>query len=380
MKNTMKASDFIRVNWDWKGTSTQSFEIDGKIIKTNAYGKDVYWNGNDIPEKYTRALGGINYKAKHGRWEELEECINAGYDEIRFVLSASSMIRGYCTLYVWASNSQKAKEARAKMRAEEKAKAQAEEAKSQQAHELAQKISQMDAGEVCEMVENALEEIKADEEKPSPEKFYKVTRYSKINGKYESMGIWQGDGMRNFKKGTGFLKDGFYEEDETWIYVASEEAQNEAQELTEAPAKEITPNEPEKATEGNSEAQEDADAQERENAFQRELEKIRKEKENQIPREMIEAYNRLGNCKNLHNTLSMYHQYKDIDGRFKDIKSTFSSYSYSLPRNNMLEIEGERFYIRKIRNEFWLYWEYRGDVERWLLHDFSKAYFDVKEV
>lgn len=105
MKNTIKASEIIRNSWDWHGKSTQEFIIDGKIIKTNLYGSEQYWNGTDIPEKYTRAKNGIHYKAHKSRSEELDDCIAEGFDEIRFVLYASKMIRGYCEVFVWAHKS-----------------------------------------------------------------------------------------------------------------------------------------------------------------------------------------------------------------------------------------------------------------------------------
>ena len=98
-----------------------------------------------------------------------------------------------------------------------------------------------------------------------------------------------------------------------------------------------------------------------------------------VSREMVETYNRVGEVKALGHSFTMYHQFKDVDGRFKAVNS-YGSSSFSLPRNHQLEISGEQFYIRELRGEFWLYWEYRGDVERWLLHDISKAFFDVREV
>lgn len=291
MKNTMKASEIIRKDWDCHGKSTQTFEIDGKIIKTNLWGSDSYWNGNDIPEKYTRAMGGVHYKAHKSRAEELDDCIALGYDEIRFVLYASKMIRGYCDVFVWACNSTKAKEIRAKARAELKA-------KSKEAHELAQTISQMDAGEVCAIVEKALDEIK------------------------------------------------------------TEKAQNEAQESSEDEAKEINQPEPEMATESKPEHHRIILA-----SFD-------------VSREQIDAWNRLAEAvkgTSSYYVFSLWHEYKDVNGRWQEL-------SHGTIRSNRIELEGERFYVRKIKDNFWLYWEYRGEAERWLLSDLAKAYFDVREV
>ena len=373
MKNTIKASEIIRNSWDWHGKSTQEFNIDGKIIKTNLNGSDQYWNGTDIPVKYTRANNGIHYKAHKSRSEELDDCIAEGFDEIRFVLYASKMIRGYCEVFVWAHKSKKAQEAES----------------SRKAHELVEKISQMDAGEVCKAVEESLAEIHADQAQAelkgiNPEKTYHVVMVNKETNEQTVCGSWSGHGMmRGFKAGFG----GFYMEDEQTIWFATEEPENDAP----AQEQEINQPEPENATESKSEPhsqpvhhlngaprliaepQEDADAQEREKAFQRELAKIRKRKEKLIPREMIDAYNRLSDS--LKGTahyalLKMYHEFKDVDGKFKGL-------SWGLPREHMITIDGEEFYIKKIKNAVWLYWEFRGDVERWLLTDQAKAYFNI---
>lgn len=153
------------------------------------------------------------------------------------------------------------------------------------------------------------------------------------------------------------------------------ELADKPQESSEPVAQENIQPEPEDATESISEPQEDADAQEREKAFQRELAKIRKRKEKLIPREMIDAYNRLSDS--LKGTahyaiLKMYHEYKDIDGKFKGL-------SWGLPREHMITIDGEEFYIKKIKDAVWLYWEFRGDVERWLLTVQALAYFNIDQ-
>lgn len=111
LADNRKPSDIIRSLWDRKGSKTQSFVINGKLIKTNFDAYDLpYWNGTDIPVKYTRENNGINYRSTKPRAEELDECIAQGFDEIRFVLCASGMIRGYCKIYVWAHKSKKAQE------------------------------------------------------------------------------------------------------------------------------------------------------------------------------------------------------------------------------------------------------------------------------
>lgn len=159
--------------------------------------------------------------------------------------------------------------------------------------------------------------------------------------------------------------------------MKAQELTDEPQESSEPVAQENIQPELEDATESISEAQEEADAwaQEREKAFQRELAKIRKRKEKLIPREMIDAYNRLSDSlkgTDHYAILKMYHEYKDIDGKFKGL-------SWGLPREHMITIDGEEFYIKKIKDAVWLYWEFRGDVERWLLTVQALAYFNIDQ-
>lgn len=216
----------------------------------------------------------------------------------------------------------------------------AEQIKSEEAHQLAQAVAQMDADQVCSIVEETLKEQK--EIKEATEKLQHDLS-STLKLREEKRAEWRA------------------------------QAQKEAQESSEPVAQENIQPEPEDATESISEPQEDADALEREKAFQKELAKIRKRKEKLIPREMIDAYNRLSDSlegTSHYAILKMYHEYKDIDGKFKGL-------SWGLPREHMITIDGEEFYIKKIRGEFWLYWEFRGDVERWCLTDHAKAYFNI---
>lgn len=48
-------------------------------------------------------------------------------------------------------------------------------------------------------------------------------------------------------------------------------------------------------------------------------------------------------------------------------------------RENYIEHPTDRFYIKKVKEYTYLYWEDRTDRERWCLTDLAKAYFGVKE-
>lgn len=239
----------------------------------------------------------------------------------------------------------------------------AEEKKSAEAHELAQTISQMDAGEVCVIVEKALDEIKTekaqneaqksseDEAKEiNPESDYHVVRVNKSTSEQIDCGTWSGHGM-DFKAGF----NGFFKEDDTFIWYATEIEPETAPEIE---AKEINQPEPEMATESKPEHHRIILA-----SFD-------------VSREQIDAWNRLAEAvkgTSSYYVFSLWHEYKDVNGRWQEL-------SHGTIRSNRIELEGERFYVRKIKDNFWLYWEYRGEAERWLLSDLAKAYFDVREV
>lgn len=460
MKNAIKASEIIRNSWDWHGKKTQEFIINGKKIKTNLCAEWSYYDGMGAPEKYSHVMGGTYFNTNKPSGETLDDLIAEGYDEIRFMLYASKMIRGYCDVYVFACNSSKAKEKRAQLRAEAEAK-KIEEAKAELQRNLSAQLK-ADAEKKAEREAQAQAEAIQRGAIINPEKKYSVVRYNKNTGKEESMGIWLGDGMQNFKKGSGFLAGLFYTEDSDWLYYAQEEpekeiAQADAEESTESnleaqmsmleianinnltefynsetdsirfpdeyfenteifvfrmmrenpdlimstaydfqnarwihlemraqPEKaqeepqssddEITQETSADATESNSEPLNDYE-QAREEEFQRELAKLKKRREKAISREMIDAYNRLAealNGREYYYLLRMYHEFKDVSGKFKSL-------NHGLIRDHYLEHEGEIFFIKKIKNASWLYWEYRGECERWLLNDLSRAYFIREE-
>jgi hypothetical protein len=94
-----------------------------------------------------------------------------------------------------------------------------------------------------------------------------------------------------------------------------------------------------------------------------------------ITRDQINGWNRIAEAvkgTQSYYCFTMWHEFKDVSGRFQPL-------SHSTIRAHMIEIEGEEFYIKKVKGELWLYWEYRGDCERWCLSDIARAYFDIKE-
>ena len=99
-------------------------------------------------------------------------------------------------------------------------------------------------------------------------------------------------------------------------------------------------------------------------------------KKTTISREQVNAWNRMAeNVKETSNfyIFDLWHEYQDVDGKWKGL-------SYGKIRHSMIEIAGEEFFIKKIKGNVWLYWEYRGDFERWLLSDLAIAYFNAEEV
>ena len=156
MKNATKASEIIRESWDWHGKKTQEFIINGKKIKTNLCAEWSYYDGMGAPEKYSHVMGGTYFKTRKSSGETLDDLIAEGYDEIRFMLLASGMIRGYCEVYVFASNSTKAKEIRAKERAKREAE-KLEQAKAERIHD-----------QILETAQESNSEAQADDQESAP--------------------------------------------------------------------------------------------------------------------------------------------------------------------------------------------------------------------
>ena len=99
----MTYADQVRQQRDNHGRPMQTFEINGRKIKTNLGAwQDCMWNGNDIPTKYTYLGNGHNRAL--GFRESMDEAFNKavedGYDEIRFVETSTCVI-GYHHVYVW---------------------------------------------------------------------------------------------------------------------------------------------------------------------------------------------------------------------------------------------------------------------------------------
>lgn len=97
-----------------------------------------------------------------------------------------------------------------------------------------------------------------------------------------------------------------------------------------------------------------------------------------VSREQVDAWNRMAEAvrgTNNYYVFTLWHEYKTIHGRWSGI-------GYSLVRQSRIGIEGEEFYIKKHKDNVYLYWEFRGDAERWLLGDLGRAYFygEEKEV
>lgn len=101
----MTPAEIIRQTRDVHGRPMQTFQINGKKIKTNLGAwQDSMWNGNDIPMKYTWYSGGTHRPLGFG--ESMDEAfikaVDEGWTEIRFV-ETSTMVRGYHHVYVWCA-------------------------------------------------------------------------------------------------------------------------------------------------------------------------------------------------------------------------------------------------------------------------------------
>ncbi len=101
----MTPAEYVRQNRDHHGRPMQTFEINGRKIKTNLGAwQDCMWNGNEIPAKYTWSGGGKERGL--GFRESMDEAFNkaveAGWTEIRFV-ETSTCVRGYHHVYIWCA-------------------------------------------------------------------------------------------------------------------------------------------------------------------------------------------------------------------------------------------------------------------------------------
>lgn len=92
-----------------------------------------------------------------------------------------------------------------------------------------------------------------------------------------------------------------------------------------------------------------------------------------VTRDQIDCWNRMSEAvKGTGNyyAFALCHEYRDTSGHWHYL-------SHGSIRAHMLEHVGEEFYIRQIRDTLWLYWEDRGDFERWCLSDLAMAFFNV---
>lgn len=329
----IKASEIIRNGWDWHGKKTQEFIINGKKIKTNLCAEWSYYDGNGAPEKYSHVMGGTYFKTKKPSGETLDDLIAEGYDEIRFMLYASKMIRNYCEIYVFASKSAVAKEKRAQLRAEAEAK-KIEEAKAELSKNLSAQLK-ADAEKKAEREAQAHAEAIQRGAIINPEKNYHVVCW-KIGAPVEEKtdcGIWKGDGMAHFSEGFG----GFTYSADGWLYFAQE-----AQE------------EPEK--------DDDLDAQ-----------MVNTSKRIVITREKINEWNE--NLESSRGTSAYYkftlwHEGRDEHGKWFDLgnRSGINSHHIDHP--------SDHYFIKKIKENTWIYFEdCAGIQERWMLSDLAIEFF-----
>ena len=94
----------------------------------------------------------------------------------------------------------------------------------------------------------------------------------------------------------------------------------------------------------------------------------------EVTRERINAWNNmveLSRGTEAWYTFALYHEFISESG-----KKWISFNRLSGIRDGYIEHDGERFYLKTIKGETYLYWEYLTDKERWLLDDLAKAFFE----
>ncbi len=398
MKNaTKKASEIIRELWDYDGKPTQEFNIDGKLIKTNFEAYDLpYWNGTDIPVKYTRENNGINYRSTKPRAEELDECIAQGFDEIRFVLCASGMIRGYCEIFVWAhrSTQKKAQEGKAMKRYLI--------TMTGRSNTFPHSLRGVDvcdcyvfANNKNEAISKFWEQIEMNSHLSGySRRDFKITaeRWEKeadldVNGNPLKDLEWAipFEQLRNTRMGTRNCKwaleviteentkeqERISEEahqlaqavaqmDADQVCSIVEETLRKPQESSEPVAQENIQPEPEDATESISEPQEASPRL------------FKKSKRLEIPKTEIDKWNRMlrsAEGSSTCCTFTLWHEGIDEHGRWFEL-------GFDNIRAHMISHPSDCYFIKKIKENTWLYFEdCAGIQERWLLSDVARAFF-----
>lgn len=100
----MTIAKIVRETRDHHGRPMQTFEIDGREIKTNLGAwQNSMWSGNDVPAKYTFP-NGRNRALEFGESMDAAfiKAVEEGWTEIRFV-ETSTCVRGYHRVYVWCA-------------------------------------------------------------------------------------------------------------------------------------------------------------------------------------------------------------------------------------------------------------------------------------
>ena len=95
-------AQMVREQRNSHGRPMQTFEIDGKKIKTNLGAwQNSMWDGSDVPAKYNHPNGSNRaLEFRETIDEAFEKAFYEGYTEIRFV-ETSTCVRGYHNVYVW---------------------------------------------------------------------------------------------------------------------------------------------------------------------------------------------------------------------------------------------------------------------------------------
>lgn len=94
-----------------------------------------------------------------------------------------------------------------------------------------------------------------------------------------------------------------------------------------------------------------------------------------VTREQVDAWNRMfeaGKGTANYAVFSLCHEYKNTRGNYVYL-------GWGDVRAHYIPHPSDRFYIKTVKGETYLYWEDCNDTERWLLGDVAKAYFNVQK-
>lgn len=97
-------------------------------------------------------------------------------------------------------------------------------------------------------------------------------------------------------------------------------------------------------------------------------------KKTMVTREQIERYNAMHNATkgtNNYGVFSLFHQWKNPGGKTWSSRGSWGG---------IIQYVSGEYYIKKVRDTYYIYWESVSDMDRWeLCSEVARAYFGIKE-